>query len=137
MAATITGPAKVTIAGTDITPYLKESYSGSPITAYFRAGGQLESIRIDYLAMTPIEREDICDWVKAHSVDPRLVPVSVEIGFDPATDEWRFPVYIRGPQGRGIRYDPETGEVPTRIIRRRRRPWPPAAVEQEGGLARG
>lgn len=136
MAIHSAGLAKVTIDGTDVTPYLQQVASSWPITAYYRVDGQLERISIDYRAMTPIEREAICDWVRAHHLDPRLVPVSVEIGFDPSTNEWRFPVYIPGPKG-GIRYDPETGNVPMRIIRRRRQQWPLAAAEQEGGLARG
>lgn len=90
----------------------------SPITGLYRANGELEGVRIDYEAMTPAEREDIIAWVKAHQIDPALVPVQVDIGYDPITEEWRFPLYVRAPQ-RGLRADPATGRLAQRVIRRR------------------
>lgn len=123
MAITEMAPSKIVINGQDVTDMVSGACFTTPITSYYREDGQLAGIIIDYYAMTPQEREDIVDWVKAHRVDPFLIPIMAEIGFDADTEEWRFPVRIRGPQG-GIRYDPITETVPTRIVRRRRQPWP-------------
>lgn len=89
------------------------------ITGTYRADGSLESLEVDYYGMPPQARRDVERWVRAHDIDPGRVPVDAVIGFDPATDEWRFPVWVRAE--RGIRIDPGTGDPVIRIVRRRRR----------------
>jgi hypothetical protein len=116
------GPgAKFLVDDRDLTRFARGFSLGTPITASYRPDGSLKTVQVDYAAMTPQEREDIAAWITAHHVDPGLVPIEAEIGFDPSTDEWRFPVYVRGAQG-GIRLDTARREPLKRIIRRRRQP---------------
>lgn len=94
------------------------------ITGWYRPDGSLEAVEIDYYMLDPAAREDVYEWIRGHDVDPGLVPVQCRIGFDPATQEWSFPVHVRGPHG-GIRIDLATGEVMLRRVRRRAVAWLP------------
>jgi hypothetical protein len=94
--------------------------SGAPISSSYRDDGSLHAVHLDYEAMSSQERDDIIAWIKAHRINPGLVPIDVEIGFDPLTEEWRFPVHVRGPEGHGIRLDMALRKPLMRIVRRRR-----------------
>jgi hypothetical protein len=111
--------------------------TGTPLSSSYRADGSLYAVHLDYEAMSSQERDDIIAWIKAHRINPGLVPIDVEIGFDPLTEEWRFPVHVRGPQGHGIRINKATREPLMRIVRRQRQPvaFPirPAEVDRDHG----
>jgi hypothetical protein len=99
------------------------------LTAHFRPDGTLEAVDVDYLEADPAGREDLCDWVRLHKLDPARVPVQSRIDYDPATDEWAFPVYVPGAAG-GIQIDRTTNEPVVHRVRRRVVAWTPRADRQ-------
>jgi len=100
------------------------------ITGHYRPDGTLRAVDVDYEQLDPATRLDICEWVKLHKLDPGLVPIRVEIGFDPATEEWVFPTYVPGDHGHGIKVDPTTRKPLLRRVRRRTVAWIPRANGQ-------
>lgn len=107
------------------------------ITAFYRPDGSLESVGVDYQAMSPAEREDIVAWVKAHGVEPARVPVFAVIGYDPAAHEWSFPLFIRASGRNAIRIDLATQEPMIRRVRRRVRcELPPRRAADDEQVAR-
>lgn len=114
---------KIHIGGRDVTQYVRGFSFAEPITATYRPDGSLRTVQIDYWAANSRQREDIAEWVKAHRIDPGMVPIQVEIGYDPATDEWCFPVHVRGRRG-AKQIDMATGEPKLRVVRRQRQAAP-------------
>jgi hypothetical protein len=95
----------------------------SAIVGHYRPDGSLKAVALDGRGMDRATMDGVCDWIRQHSLDPGLVPLQCEIGYDEAVDEWRFPVHVRGTRG-GIQIDMASQEPAVRTVRRRRVPFP-------------
>ena len=78
--------------------------------------------RVDYLDLTPDERELVHDWVRLHRLEPADIPLDGILERDDETGEWRIRQFRRFNGSLFL-----DGEEPAcRIVRRRERaplPW--------------
>lgn len=91
--------------------------------------------RIPYPELPTEGKLALHHWLNDHNVDFTLVPVDAQFNRDDATGEWRIPVFVRGPDGRGIRLDALRQEPLVRVIRRREKralPWPARQAAEMG-----
>lgn len=75
-----------------------------------------------YRDMTLEERAAFDSWIRHHHINPLQVPVPMLVDYDPATDEWRFPIHLHRD---GRPYLTEHDEIAAAVVRRRRRFDPP------------
>lgn len=91
---------------------------------------------VPYELLTPQERDRLHWWLREHRVDYHFVPVWAQFDFDPATSEWRIPMYDRDTDGR-MRLDETGQDVRRHVIRRRELcplPWPRPVTVTLGGV---
>jgi hypothetical protein len=81
------------------------------VTAKFTREGALESLTFEDV-QPGAEMDGVCEWIRLHGIDPADVRTNATITYDPATDEWIFPV-----MDRPIQIGNETGDVCVSLTR--------------------
>jgi hypothetical protein len=82
--------------------------------------------RIPYADLDDEDQAAIKAWLVDHRVNPDRVPIDAIPDLDPATGEWRIPVYWHNAHGRAV-VNPDGETIRSLVVRRRELrplPWP-------------
>jgi hypothetical protein len=82
--------------------------------------------RIPYTDLNRDDQDAIKAWLVDHRVNPDRVPIDAQFDRDPATGEWRIPVYWHDADGR-MAANPDGETIRSLVVRRRELrplPWP-------------
>lgn len=84
------------------------------------------SDRIPFDRLDRDDQDAIKAWLADHRVNPDRVPIDAQFDRDPATGEWRIPVYWHDGRGRAV-VNPDGETIRQLVVRRRELrplPWP-------------